>query len=478
MAKKKTKIEFIGNNATSVTGSCIRMQTPDHMYLIECGLIQDGHTPLENYRANNKILQKIRASEIDAILVSHCHADHAAMIPALYEKGKCHASIVIPKGSRSILMEMWNDCAYINDRDVRFLNTKYDKNYEPFYTEKGIKNADQHLLEIDVGVLTNITEDLSIRYRNAGHIFLSCQIEIFLKTNGHVNKILYTGDLGNIATQSSRIFVDPFEPVLSANIVIGEATYASKSRDISSRTLTEDIEKIRTVIEQYCINGSGRVLIPTFSLDRMPYILWILFSIFGNDSSFNVPIIVDSPLANRLLDCYENILEGESLDRFTQMMEWKNIRRIITPEDSKSAISDNGPKIICASSGMLTAGRSVKWVQSILPRSKDCILFVGYAGEGTLAYKIKHHKDNKTININGKPYKNNAQIVDLKSFSSHMQRSDLLKYYKSIHCDRIYLVHSDKYAKEDFKADLQKEIGECLRTTRVISTTIGQKITL
>lgn len=49
-------------------------------------------------------------------------------------------------------------------------------------------------------------------------------------------------------------------------------------------------------------------------------------------------------------------------------MQWKNLRRIITPEDSKAAITDQSAKVILASSGMLCAGRSVKWVQDILPK--------------------------------------------------------------------------------------------------------------
>jgi predicted metal-dependent RNase len=128
---------------------------------------------------------------------------------------------------------------------------------------------------------------------------------------------------------------------------------------------------------------------------------------------------VDSPLSNRLLDCYSSILDGEAKEKFDEMMSWKNIRRIITPEASKTAISDKGAKIICASSGMLTAGRSVKWVQSILPNENDCILFVGFAGEDTLAGRIKHGSSQKTITINGKPYKNKCNLF----FGNHLHHS-------------------------------------------------------
>ena len=138
-----------------------------------------------------------------------------------------------------------------------------------------------------------------------------------------------------------------------------------------------DQQKIKTVVEQFCIGSDNRVLIPTFSLDRVPFILWELYQIWGTDKSFNVPILIDSPLANRLLDCYSSILTDDAKEKFDKMMSWKNIKRIVTPDDSKAAITEKGAKIICASSGMLTAGRSVRWVQSILPNENDCILFIG-----------------------------------------------------------------------------------------------------
>ena len=84
----------------------------------------------------------------------------------------------------------------------------------------------------------------------------------------------------------------------------------------------------------------------------------------------------------------------------------------------------------------------------------------------------------KTININGKPIKNKANIIDLHSYSSHMQRNDLLNYYKSIRCEKIYLVHSDKQARLEFKEDLENELNNILKTTHVVCVNKGVKIKL
>lgn len=477
MTKNKINIEVIGNNADSVTGSCTKITTREHTYLFELGMIQDGNTPLENYHLNQKLLQKIKPQDIDFIMVGHNHADHIGLIPALYAHGKCKAKIIVPAKSKAILKEMWLDSAFINERDVEKLNLK-GKNYEAFYYQDDVYDTLEYVQELPSNEIIELSDELSIRYSPAGHILLSQQAEVFIKSNGNVKKILFTSDLGNIKTLKSRIFVENFKPVSTANIVIGEATYAARSRKLTKKNIDTDMDKIKTVITQYCVDNKHRVLIPSFSLDRTPYVLWLLYTMFGSDKNFNIPILIDSPLTNRLLDCYSNVLEGEAKDNFDSMMSWKNIVRIVNPEDSKAAILDKKPKVILSSSGMLQAGRSVKWAQSILPCAEDAILFMGYCGQDTLGWKIKHEKQQKTININGKPYKNKCQIIDLTSFSSHMQRDDLINYYKGIHCEKIYLVHSNANEKLEFKHDLETALSECLMSTKVSAVGRNMKFTI
>lgn len=441
-------------------------------------MIQDKNTILENYRANCAMFNKIKSKSIEMVIIGHLHCDHISLIPMLFSRGNTSAKIIVPQNSTPILKEMWLDCAYINNRDCETLNRKQDKNYTPLYTDDDVYEALSHVIEVSIGDIIELDDNVSVRYIPAGHILLSCQTELFLTINSHTKKILFTSDLGNTMIEDRKIFVEKFQKVNSANIVFGECTYGQRKRSMSKRDIQLDILKMKTVITQYCIENNHRVLIPTFSLDRFPFIIWELYKMFGKDKNFKVPILLDSPLSNRLLDCYSSILTGEEKELFDEMMSWKNIKRIIDPEDSKAAISDMSAKVILASSGMLTAGRSVRWVQSILPCENDCILFIGFAGSDTLAGRIKHGISQKTININGKPYKNKANLVDLHSYSSHMQRTDLLNYYKQINTEKIYLVHGDEKSRIEFKEDLEKELEKCLKSTRVIITNKGMKIKL
>ena len=52
-----------------------------------------------------------------------------------------------------------------------------------------------------------------------------------------------------------------------------------------------DRQKMKTVIDQYCVDNHHRVLIPTFSLDRFPFIIWELYQLFGHYPSFNIQMI-------------------------------------------------------------------------------------------------------------------------------------------------------------------------------------------
>ena len=441
-------------------------------------MIQEGTTPKENFLLNKKMFENVKPSKVNYVFLGHVHADHSANIPALYRDRKCTATIIVPSGSTELLKEMWSDSAYISARDAEYLSRKSGKEVPPLYTKEDAIYTEQFIKEFDSHTIYELDDNISFRYTPAGHILLSQQTELFIKIGNNTKKIIFTSDLGNPLIEENKVFVERFEPLSKANIVIGECTYASPNRGMTKKTLQKDIEKIKTVIDQFCIEGKRRVLIPSFALDRTPYMLWILYNLFGSDSSFDVPIIIDSPLAIRYLEKYSKITKGEMKEKFDKMMEWKNIRLVVDPMESRALISENKPKIILSSSGMLTAGRSVKWVKNLLPHKDDCILFVGYCSTNTLAHKIKNSKNNKTITIDGLEIKNNCQIVDLHSFSSHMQREQLINYYKTLTCEKVFLVHGNKSDKDIFKKDLEKAILDCCKTTKVVSVNRSTKIKL
>lgn len=473
------KIEFL-NNGHSVTGSCTIIKFLDRTILFEFGGIQEGHTTLADYKLNREQVSKVKAKDVDMIIGGHfMHYDHGGNVPALIKQNP-NIRIITGESTTGILREMWMDSAFINIRDCEELSMKYpDKVFIPLYDNEDVETALSMVEEYNAGEIHELDENVSIRYTYSGHIFGAVQCELFIRIKNRITKLLFTSDLGNQKIQHLKPFVQKFEPINTAQYIFAECTYGARdNKQITKKIIDKDLEKIKSVIEQFCKDNKRRVLMPVFSLDKCPVVLWLIYQMFKDDKDFDTKVLVDSPLTNRLLDRYSEVLEGEAKEKFDEMLSWKNLKRIVTPEDSKYAMENMTNILVLSSGGMLQSGRSVRWAKELLPHSNDCLIISGFCGENTLGYKIKNCSDQKTISINGVQVKNKAQVVNIRSLSGHIQRDDALKYYSSIHADKIYLIHGEMDGKIEFAQDLKKEIANKSMTTGVCVVNKGTTIIL
>lgn len=471
MSKKKDKITVrcIGMSSCDVTGSGYLVECPTgEKVILDFGIYQSSKS-YEDYKINKRKLN-FKPSEIDAVIISHVNADHYCLLPLAVHNGlKCN--IYLATENVDFTKPMLEDSAKIMERDAQSFTRKYKKDHLPIYNLDDVANT----LPLFRGCSKNenhyITENVWFRLVSAGHIFGSCQIELFIKLpSGVVRKIAYSGDLGN--TIFEQPFVESLEPIIKCAMYIGETTYNNPLRSVKKGQREKDLELMKSIIIQTCIDKKGIVLIPTFALQRTETMLYTLWKLFKDDKNFKIPIIVDSPLAVNLLDCYKNNLQGEWLDIFNKMMSWENIKIIHSVEESMSCLADDSPKVVCSSSGMLTQGRSVLYLKKILPRSNCTILTCGYMAEGGIGWKIKNNPSQKTITIDGKAYPNRCNINSLSSYSSHMQYEQLMSYYTNLAnngCEIIWLVHGDK-GKLKFKEELENKIRKILKTTKVVAT--------
>jgi metallo-beta-lactamase family protein len=432
--------------------------------LLDCGLYQSNRL-LEDYKVNSRKFN-FDPKDIDYIFISHVNIDHFGLLPKIYKEG-CQAEIITYYDSVDFIKPMLEDSAFIMERDMVAINKKHP-NLPPVYSIEDISETLKHIRGYNIDVLYKLNDTVSFELKGAGHIIGSTQIVLYIKeASGYVHKIAYSGDIGN--TLFDNPFIDKFEPINKCNVFIGETTYSDSKRIASKHDRDKDIEKLRTVIDTVCNDRHGRILIPCFALQRIQTMLKVLYDIYGNDENFNIPIVIDSPLAVKLTNVFKETLIGEQKELIDKITSWKNLKMISDAEDSKVCVLDKTPKIILASSGMVNNGRSVHYLKDMLPRSNDCIVFCGFMCEGTIGWKIKNEVKQKTITIDGKVYPNKCQVMNLKSFSSHMQYEQLLNYYKSINCDRLYLVHGDAKTKGEFKKVLEEELSKMNKTTKIIA---------
>lgn len=470
--KDKLKIEFVGMNADNVTGSMTLIQDKNLSILVECGLFQSNDI-VGDYKVNNRNLS-FSPKKLDFIILGHVHADHSMLIPRLYAEG-CKARIIVPKGTKGFYKLMGLDSAYIIERDCLSLEKKYKKAFHRMYTESDVYESVKYIEEYDMDEKIELSDRLTIRFTPSGHIISAAQVELWVSntTKNKTSKILYTSDLGNI--RIPKYYSSTFKRVDKANIVIGECTYNDKKREVKTDARKKDLIKIREVVK----NSEGIVEIPIFTLDRCPNILTILYDLFGNDPSFTTDVIVDSPLAVKMLKEYGEVLDNESANKLYEVLSWKNVKLISESIVSKDYMMACQKAVVLTAAGMLSKGRSRLWLKKIIEDSRNTILFVGYASENTLAAAIKKAKGvNSKIKIDDKEYKNRCKIIDLKSFTSHMQYSDLLDYYSSISADKICLVHGEQNGKLAFGKELQNQIEKKGNRAKVVCVTRYTSINL
>ena len=470
----KVIVRCVGKSAESVTGSMylIQCETGERI-LIDAGLYQSNNL-LEDYRINNRKFD-FKPSEITAVILTHLHIDHTGLVGRLVKEG-LQCNIYINYKAVDFLEHMLTDSAKIMARDAVILSKKSSTSVQPIYSQEDVENTLKLVRGVKNGEEIRITDNVSFKLQDAGHVIASSQISVYVKTlSGSIKKVCFSGDLSN--TILPQPFCEKFDPIIKCNAFFGECTYNSPDRSVKKEQREKDLEKLESIIRDTCLEKKGKTLLPVFSLQRVETMLYYIWNIFKNDPTFNVPVIIDSPLAIKLLKCYEDNLSGEEGLLFSEMLQWKNLRLVESYEESAALIRDESAKVILSSSGMLTKGRSILHLENILPMKNSHIILCGYQAPNTIGRKIKENKYDE-IKINGKYYKNNAGITSLTSFSSHMQYRELQGYYLSLAnngCSTIVLVHSDSN-KIEFKKSLEEKISKIGKTTKVIAATKDQVV--
>lgn len=475
MAKSKSKIQinFVGESSNDVTGSCIHIKTPNRQILLECGSFQSCGSTLENYKVNNKHFD-FKPKEIDYVFLMHNHVDHIGLVPKLYKNGSS-AQVVAPTGTKSVAEILLRDSAHIMDADALELSDKFKRDYTPIYTESDVDRCLNYYTEYPIGETIRLDEYIKFKFIPSGHILNSAQLELWITEGNVTKKIGYTSDLGNVHIK--KYYTNIFKPIKKCDVLIGESTYAREERVANQKMRNKDLEKLEVAVRQTCVENRSRVLIPVFANDRCQNILTYLYDIFGGDESFDIPILVDSPMAIRICKSYGELLEGSDAKKWQDVIKWKNVHFVEESLESREWRDSNQPVVVLASSGMMVKGRSTGWAHNMLPRANDRIIFCGFAAEDSLAAIIKEGKQ-KTITISGHRVKNKCQVTDLHSFSSHMQRDSLLKVYGATECEKVILVHGEMNGKIEFSKELQEEISKNNLTSKVVVANKGYNLSL
>ena len=432
-----------------VTGSCHELHFTDaQSVLIDCGMFQ-------GLDARGREDQHIEfpLDDVQALIVTHVHIDHIGRIPYLLEAG-FNKPIYCTKPTAKMLPIMLEDAMRLGiTRNRRVIKEFLDDLRRlirplPYAKWTNIRNGKSH------SELSPSKSELQFRFQHAGHILGAAYVE----TDCDDQRYVFSGDLGSRCTPIMR---DPISPE-RADVLVLESTYGDRIHE-GRETRLHRFESILCETMQ----NNGVTIIPAFSLGRTQELLYELNMIMeevGHKTSCSllkkIDVVVDSPLALKLTDIYEQLREywdeeaHEVLTVDNQPLVFKNLVEIDRGGDHREMLSyllkSGKPAIIIAGSGMCTGGRVVNYLKAFLGRENTDVLFVGFQAEGTPGRSIQNCEhgqgkvwlDHEEIEVKAKTY-------TLTGYSAHADQSDLIHFVEGIpqRPSEIRLVHGEATAK-------------------------------
>ena len=467
------KLTFIGADH-EVTGSRHLLETSDLKILIDCGMEQ-GSNPYENAE------MPVPFSEIDYIILTHAHIDHAGMIPYAYAHGFT-GTVLATDASMDLDGIMLLDSAHIQEQDAEWENRKAKRagkpEVEPLYTVEDAKKALESFSAIPYGSIEELSDTVKLRFTDAGHLLGSASAEIWINEDGIEKKLVFSGDIGN---KNKPLIRDP-QYIEEADYVIMESTYGDRLHEKSA----DHIKELAGIIQRTLDRG-GNVVIPAFAVGRTQEMLYFIRHIKqeglvkGHDG---FPVYVDSPLAieatevfrDNLTDCYDEETKELVLAGINPI-GFPGLRLSVTAEDSKAINFDQEPKVIISASGMCDAGRIRHHLKHNLWRPACAVVFAGYQAEGTLGRLLQDGK--KDVKILGETIHVEASIENMGGMSSHADQAGLLEWigaYKKAP-QKVFLVHGEDSAMEEFSKLIKERYGyevECPYSGSVFDLAKGE----
>ena len=440
--------------ARTVTGSRHIIEIDGFTILLDCGLFQGRRS--ETYERNLNFSFYPRT--VDSVIISHAHMDHLGNVPNLVKRGY-FGDIHCTLATADLANIMLTDSANIQAGDIEFVNKirrkRQQPEMEPLYTVQAVEAALKHFQGHSYDRTFSLRENISVTFRDAGHILGSAITILDINEGGRKISICFTGDLGRY---NMPIIRDPVL-VVDSDILIIESTYGNR--------LHADIQnvqnKLAAVINETIAKG-GKIIVPSFALERTQELVYNLHELKLAGRIPDIPVYVDSPLAVDATDIFRIHPEcyDEETARFLRETAdpfgFRGLHYVSSAAESKKLNTLKTPAIIISASGMAEAGRILHHLRNNISNPNNTVLIVGWQAENTLGRKIKEKWPEVTIF--GESHKLRCRVEIFEEFSAHADRNDLIKWVSAgkDKWKQVYVVHGEETASLSL-ADALREMG-------------------
>jgi metallo-beta-lactamase family protein len=450
------KLHFLGANR-QVTGSRYCLETEGRELLIDCGLFQE-----RQYQSRNWDPCPIPAEQVDAMVLTHVHIDHSGLIPKFVREGYT-GPIHCTKPTAALVEIMLRDSAKIQTEDAEYKRKRHQKEGRkgkypevPLYVDEDVDRCLPLFREVHYNQPAKVLPNVKAVFHDAGHILGSAMIELQVTENGRMQRIVFSGDIGQ---WNKPIIRDP-SLLTKADYVVMETTYGDRIHPDVGDVETQLADVINTTISR-----GGNVIIPTFALERAQELMFHFARLSRAGRIPAVKYFLDSPMAIDVTAVFERFCEFYDDEMKALLtgpeppLRFPGLTMVRTADESKRINEYREPCVIMSSAGMCNAGRVKHHLRQNITRPECTILFVGHQSEGTLGHHIQSGA--KIVRIHGQEYRVAAQVAQVYGLSGHADRNGLLKWISHFNPrpKRVFFTHGEENGALAFAEFVSKQFG-------------------
>ncbi|MGQ9919757.1 MAG: MBL fold metallo-hydrolase RNA specificity domain-containing protein [Desulfobacca sp.] len=449
-------ISFYGA-AQTVTGSQHLLTINGRRLLLDCGFYQGKRQ--ETWQRNRHF--PFRPADLDVVVLSHAHIDHAGNIPNLVRQG-FRGKIICTPPTVDLCGAMLPDSGHIQEEDVAYVNRQRRRQgeppFKPIYTQADATAALDSFVGLEYEQPLELFPGVSVTLYDAGHLLGAAIVAVdFSENGGPRQRLVFTGDLGRV----QPILRDPTQ-LAGADILLMESTYGNRLHPP-----LEDSEKILGEVIHHTYRRGGKVIIPAFAVERTQLLIYLLNRLQNRGDLPDLPVYVDSPLAVNVTEIFRRhtkYFDAEAQRIMTQdpdgdIFNFRRLHYIRDVEESKRLHFRSEPCIIISASGMAEAGRIQHHLKNNIENPNNTILIVGWQAPHTLGRRLVELAP--AVKIFGITYSREAEVVTLNGFSGHADQRGLLQWAQGLQPPPRYtfLVHGDQAAGQALAKRLRQDLG-------------------
>ena len=417
------------------------LSTPESRILIDCGEkpgATNGATPYLGVPEIHPL------TNLDAVVLTHAHLDHCALIPLLFRYG-FNGPIYATPPTRDLSSMLQLDYLEVIRKEDR----------PAPYTSNEVKQYVKHSITLNYGSVTDIAPDIKLTFHNAGHI-LGSAIAHFHVGDGLYN-IAFTGDFNY---GKSRLFnpANAHFPRLEA--IFMESTYGASQDSTPSR---KDAESRLYDVIRRAVERGGKVIIPAFAVGRSQEVMLALEEGIRKGVLPRMKVYLDGMIkeATAIHTTYPEYLNSDLRNQIFREGLNPFLSECFEQVDSgekREAVINGEPSVIITTSGMMNGGPVIDYLQNLAADERNTLVFVGYQADGTLGRRIQKgwreipygSKGSITINL---------EVTTVEGFSGHSDRRQLMSFVSHMQPkpEKIFCIHGEESKTIDLASSIYKK---------------------